>query len=228
MSNENLLEKLKENVLQGRMEKEDEGIEEGYLGQPGVQELTEEALEQGVSVKEILQTINDGMVLVGKMFEKGEYFIPDMLAASEAVGAAMEVLEPHMIKDKEDWKGKILMATVEGDIHDIGKNLVIIMLKGSAFQVVDLGTNVSSNKIIEEIEKQKPDIVGFSALLDTTMVEMGKNIETMKEKGIRDGVKVMIGGAPTSESFAQKIGADAHGKDAFAAVEVANKLISKN
>ncbi len=228
MSKENLLEKLKENVLQGRMEKEDEGIEEGYLGQPGVQELTEEALEQKVPLKEILQTINEGMVLVGNMFEKGEYFIPDMLAASEAVGAAMEVLEPHMIKDEDDWKGKVLMATVEGDIHDIGKNLVIILLKGSAFQVVDLGTNVSASRIMEEIEKQKPDIVGFSALLDTTMVEMGKNIEIMKEKGIRDRVKIMIGGAPTSDSFARDIGADAYGKDAFAAVEVANRLISSN
>ncbi|RQD75067.1 MAG: cobalamin-binding protein [Candidatus Syntrophonatronum acetioxidans] len=223
---EGLLEKLKENVLQGRMEKEDEGIDEGYEGQPGVKELTEEALEKGISTADILEAINEGMVLVGKKFEKSEYFIPDMLAASEAVGAAMEVLEPHMLKNKEQSKGKVIMATVEGDIHDIGKNLVTIMLKGAGYQVKDLGTSVSSERIIEEVEKEKPQVVGFSALLDTTMAEMGKNIEALKEKGLRDNVKVMIGGAPTSDSFAQKIGADGYGKDAFAAVELVKKLLS--
>lgn len=222
------IERIKENVLQGRRNKEDEGIDEGYEGQPAVYELVNEALNEGVGLTKILDALNEGMRQVGEKYESGEYFIPDMLASAEAVGAAMEVLEPQMAKDGTmEQKGKVIMATVEKDIHDIGKNLVTIMLRGAGFNVVDLGINVPAQRIVEAVQQEKANLVGLSALLDTTMPFMQSVIEELEDNNLRPEVKVMIGGAPISAEFADKIGADGYGEDAFAAVRLAEKLSQK-
>lgn len=221
-----LIELIAENVVQGRRDKDDEGVDEGFEGQPGVSELVEKALREKVDLEMILNDgLSQGMKRVGELYDRGEYFIPDMLSAAEAVGAAMEILEPYLLKGGAQGKGKVVMATVEQDQHDIGKNLVAIMLRGAGFTVVDLGVNVPVKKIIESVEQEKPQILGLSALLDTTMSNMEKAIRGLENRGMRSQVKVMIGGAPTSPSFASEIGADAHGKDAFAAVELAEKFV---
>ncbi len=224
---EKIIEQIVANVLQGRRDQSDEGIDEGYDGTPGVTELVEEALEQGIPVEKVLaEGLSHGMTLVGEKYESGEYFIPDMLAAAEAVGAAMDIMEPYLVKDGgQGSKGKIVMATVEKDQHDIGKNLVTIMLKGAGYAVVDLGVNVPASRIVEVVEKEKAGLLGLSALLDTTMPFMKQTIEELENKNLKDNVRVMIGGAPTNEDFAREIGADAHGKDAFAAVKIADQFL---
>jgi 5-methyltetrahydrofolate--homocysteine methyltransferase len=222
-----LIESIVENVLQGRRNKNDEGIEEGAVGQPGVAELVKDALDSGIGTNEILlDGLSRGMGLVGEKYESGEYFIPDMLTAAEAVEAGMAVMEPYIIKNgKSGGKGKIIMATVEKDLHDIGKNLVCIMLRGAGFTVVDLGIDVPAARIAEAAEEEGAGVVGLSALLNTTMINMGEVVKELEAKGLRDRVKVLIGGAPTSEDFAREIGADGYGKDAFAAIREAEKLL---
>ncbi len=224
---EKLIESIVENVLQGRRNQDDEGIEEDYTGEPGVAELVQEALDNGVDTNTILlEGLSRGMELVGEKYETGEYFIPDMLTAAEAVEAGMTVMEPYLAGgDKNEGKGKVVMATVEKDLHDIGKNLVSIMLKGAGFTVVDLGIDVPAARIVEVAEEENAGLVGLSALLNTTMVNMGNVVKELEQKGLRDQVKVIIGGAPTSEDFAREIGADGYGKDAFAAIRVAEKLL---
>lgn len=222
-----LVEMIVDNVLQGRRNKDDEGIEEGTVGQPGVAELVGEALEKGIEPDKILlEGLSRGMEMVGAKYESGEYFIPDMLTAAEAVEAGMEIMEPHLVKKGENGgKGKIVLATVEKDLHDIGKNLVAIMLKGAGFSVIDMGIDVPAARIVEVAEEEDADIIGLSALLNTTMINMKDVVEQLEQKGLRQKVKVMIGGAPTSDDFAREIGADSYGKDAFAAIREADKLL---
>ncbi len=224
---EKLIESIVENVLQGRRNKDDEGIEEDFAGEPGVAELVQEALDNGIDTNTILlEGLSQGMKLVGEKYETGEYFIPDMLTAAEAVEAGMNIMEPHLVGgDKNEGKGKVVMATVEKDLHDIGKNLVSIMLKGAGFTVVDLGIDVPAARIVEVAEEENAGLVGLSALLNTTMVNMGDVVKELEQKGLRGQVKVIIGGAPTSEDFAREIGADGYGKDAFAAIRVAEQLL---
>ncbi len=224
---EEIINKIVDNVLQGRRDKNDEGIEDGAVGQAGVSELVKEALESGIDANKILlEGLSKGMEMVGKKYESGEYFIPDMLTAAEAVEAGMKVMEPYLLKDGENGaKGKIVMATVEKDLHDIGKNLVCIMLRGAGFTVVDLGIDVPAARIAEVAEEEGAGLVGLSALLNTTMVNMEKVVKELENRGIRDRVKVLIGGAPTSEDFARDIGADSYGKDAFAAIREAEHLL---
>jgi 5-methyltetrahydrofolate--homocysteine methyltransferase len=219
MSSE-LLEKIALNVVQGRVEAEDEGFDEGFEGHPAVTELVEEAIEQGLAPGEILiHGLTASMEDVGKKFEAGEYLIPDMLAAAEAVGAGMDLLTPHLLKAGVESKGKFVIATVAGDLHDIGKNIVAIMLKGAGYDVIDLGVDVSTDKIIETVKENDAPFLGLSALLTTTMRNMEEVVTKLKEKGIRDNVKVCIGGAPTSQDFSDKIGADTHCVDAFAVLD---------
>jgi 5-methyltetrahydrofolate--homocysteine methyltransferase len=161
---------------------------------------------------------------VGKKFEREEYFIPDMLASAECVGAAMDILSPHLTKAGVESKGKFIISTVKGDLHDIGKNIVSIMLKGAGYEVIDLGADVPTDKIIQTVKEHQALFLGLSALLTTTMRVMGDVIEQLKKAGLRDRVKVLIGGAPTSDEFAQEIGADAHCKDAFQAVEMMKSM----
>lgn len=225
--NKDIVEMIVDNVLQGRRNKDDEGIEDGVVGQPGVAELVEEALGTGVEPDKILlEGLSRGMELVGAKYESGEYFIPDMLTAAEAVEAGMKVMEPHLAGQGDNGgKGKIVLATVEKDLHDIGKNLVAIMLKGAGFSVIDLGIDVPAARIVEVAEDEGAQIIGLSALLNTTMKNMEEVVKQLEQKGLRNNVKVLIGGAPTSDDFAREIGADSYGKDAFAAIREAEKLL---
>jgi len=224
-TNNELIEAIRYNVIQGRRNKDDEGLEDELTGRPGVEELVREALDKGVPLQDILlRGLSEGMQVVGEKFERKEYFIPDMLAAAEAVGTVMDILEPHLVKEGRQPRGKFVLATVENDQHDIGKNIVGIMLKGAGFQVVDLGISVPSATIVEAVRREEANFVGLSALLDTTMRFMEKTVKGLEAAGLRDKVKVIIGGAPTSPEFAAKIGADAHCRDAFAAVATAEKM----
>ncbi len=218
-----IIEEIKTNVIQGRVTSEDEGFDEGFEGRPGTVELVEEALEKGVDVKKlIVEGLTGAMDIVGRNFESGKYLIPDMLASAEAVGEAMDILLPHLESAGMESKGKVVIATVKGDLHDIGKNIVSTMLKGAGFEIVDLGTDVPTEKIVQSVKDAGPGFLGLSALLTTTMREMEGVISALKEEGMRDNVKVLIGGAPTSPEFAEKIGADTHCADAFQAVDYAN------
>jgi 5-methyltetrahydrofolate--homocysteine methyltransferase len=222
---DSIIDKIRENVIQGRVTQDDEGMDEGMVGQPAVTELVEEALSQNIDVKKIInEGLTKGMSLVGDKFEAGEYFIPDMLASAEAVGAAMEMLEPHLEGSGIKSKGKILIATVQGDLHDIGKNIVSILLRGAGYTVKDLGNDIEPDAIVAAVREEKPEILGLSALLTSTMAHMEDTINALKNAGIRDSVKVVIGGAPVSEEYADKIGADGYGADGFQAVSVIESL----
>jgi len=227
MDTSELLEKIAFNVIQGRVEAEDEGFDPGLEGQPGVTELVNEALNQNIDPKKILiESLTESMEIVGEKFEQNEYLIPDMLASAECVGVAMDLLSPHLIKAGVESKGKFIIATVKGDLHDIGKNIVAIMLKGAGYDVVDAGTDVSSDLIIDAVKDNQAHFLGLSALLTTTMRNMEDVIEKLKSEGLRDNVKVLIGGAPTSKDFAAQIGADAYCKDAFEALDVLKSMQS--
>jgi len=218
---EDVVALLKENVIQGRKTQDDEGIDEDLSGTPGVMELTRSALEQNIALEAIItQGLTAGMQVVGERFSAKEYFIPDMLASAEAVGAAMDILKPLLEASNVETKGKFAIATVKGDIHDIGKNIVAILLRGAGYEVNDLGTDVPTERIVEVVREYEPDFLGLSALLTTTMVVMGEIIEALKENGLRDKVKVLIGGAAVSDEYAQEIGADAYCVDGFHAINV--------
>jgi len=218
---EGFVASIKENVIQGRKTQDDEGIDEDFSGTPGVMELTQLALGQNIALEVIItQGLTAGMQVVGEKYATREFFIPDMLASAEAVGAAMDLLKPLLEASDVETKGKFTIATVKGDIHDIGKNIVAILLKGAGYEVNDLGTDVSTEKIVEVVREYEPDFLGLSALLTTTMVVMGEIIEALKENGLRDRVKVLIGGAAVSDEYAQEIGADAYCVDGFQAIKV--------
>lgn len=222
---EDIISLIRENVIQGRVNKDDEGLDEGMVGQPGVSELIEKALSSGVSLPKIIREgLTKGMEIVGKKFEAEEYFIPDMLASAEAVGAAMEILEPYLARSGIKARGKIIIATVKGDLHDIGKNIVSILLRGAGFTVKDLGNDIEIQTIVDAVRDEKPQFLGLSALLTSTMANMKDIIEALTESGLRDQVKIIIGGAPVSEEFAGSIGADGYGADGFQAVAVVEAL----
>jgi len=224
---EDILVLIKENVIQGRVTQDDEGLEEGMVGQPGVSELTEKALAQDIGPEDIINRgLTEGMDIVGQKFEAKEYYIPDMLASAEAVGVAMEILEPHLAKSGIESKGKIIVATVKGDLHDIGKNIVSILLRGAGYMVKDLGNDVDPQSIVAAVREEEPQFVGMSALLTSTMIHMKDTIQALTESGLRDKVKIVIGGAAVSEEFAQSIGADGYGADGFQAVRVIEALSS--
>jgi 5-methyltetrahydrofolate--homocysteine methyltransferase len=223
--NENLIDLIRENVIQGRVTREDEGMDEGMEGQPAVTELVEEALAKNMDVKTIInEGLTRGMSIVGEKFEAGEYFIPDMLASAEAVGTAMEMLKPYLDGSGIESKGKILIATVKGDLHDIGKNIVSILLRGAGYTVNDLGNDIDPQAIVDAVREEKPEFLGLSALLTSTMMHMEDTVKALAESGLRDKVKVIIGGAPVSEEFARRIGADGYGADGFQAVAIVESL----
>jgi len=224
---EDILALIKENVIQGRITRDDEGFDEGLVGQAGVSELTEEALAQGISSQDIIKLgLSEGMDIVGRKFEAKEYYLPDMLASAKAVGAVMEILEPYLVKSNIKPKGKIIMATVKGDFHDIGKNIVSILLRGAGYMVKDLGNDIDPQTIVAAVREEKPQFLGLSALLTSTMIHMKDTIQALTESGLRDKVKVIIGGAAVSEEFAQSIGADGYGSDGFQALAVIGSLTS--
>ena len=174
--------------------------------------------------------VNDAMIaamdIVGQKFADSEIFVPEMLVSAMTMKKGLNIIKPLLQGDASESKGTIIICTVKGDMHDIGKNLVTMMLEGAGFNVVDLGVDLSVEKVIEQVEQVKPEILGLSALLTTTMPEMKKVIEALEEKGLRNNVKVIIGGAPVDAAFAQKIGADGYGDDATEAVRQARRLIA--
>jgi 5-methyltetrahydrofolate--homocysteine methyltransferase len=212
---------IKENVIQGRKTQEDVGIDDNLAGTPGVVELVQQALESNISPQVIItEGLTAGMQVVGEKFSTKEYFIPDMLASAEAVGAAMDIMRPVLESVNVETKGKFAIATVKGDIHDIGKNIVAILLKGVGYEVHDLGVDVPEEKVVKFVREEKPGYLGLSALLTTTMTEMGVVIKALEESKLRNSIKVLIGGAAVSNEFAQEIGADAYCVDAFQAIKV--------
>jgi 5-methyltetrahydrofolate--homocysteine methyltransferase len=212
---------IKKNVIQGRKTEQDVGIDDSFTGTPAVVELVEQALEKNISPQLIITDgLTAGMQVVGEKFSTREYFIPDMLASAEAVGAAMDIMKPLLESANVETKGKFAIATVKGDIHDIGKNIVAILLKGAGYEVYDLGVDVSEDKVAKFVREEKPEYLGLSALLTTTMTEMGVVIKALEENKLRRSVKVLIGGAAVSDEFAQEIGADAYCADGFHAVKV--------
>jgi 5-methyltetrahydrofolate--homocysteine methyltransferase len=185
------------------------------------------ALDAGTEPSDIL---NNGCIAamgeVGKLFEEGEMFVPEMLIAARAMQAAMNILKPHLAEDEITSEGKIVIGTVAGDLHDIGKNLVGMMMEGAGFEVVDLGTDVSAADFVNAVQEHEPDLIGMSALLTTTMPAMTATIEALTEAGLREQIKVLIGGAPVTQAFSDQIGADGFAPDASSAARRAKSLLA--
>jgi 5-methyltetrahydrofolate--homocysteine methyltransferase len=197
-----------------------------YAGEADdVAELVQSALDKGMSASEVLQGgLIAGMDQVGKDFKAGDLFVPEVLIAARAMHAGMNVLRPLLAESGVPSVGKYVIGTVRGDLHDIGKNLVKMMVEGAGFEVIDLGTDVSPEKFVAAVREHQPKLVGLSALLTTTMVNMKATIEALQEAGLRGSVKVMVGGAPLTDTFAKQIGADAYAPDAASAVDLARSL----
>jgi 5-methyltetrahydrofolate--homocysteine methyltransferase len=184
------------------------------------------AIEQGVPAGEILhQACIPAMIEVGRLFETNEIFVPEMLVSARAMQQALNILRPHLVEGDLKSTGKIVLGTVSGDLHDIGKNLVCIMFEGAGFEVIDLGTDVAPETFVQAVKENQPDIIGMSALLTTTMPSMEKTIKALREAGVREQVFVMAGGAPVTADFAAKIGADAYATDASSATRKARELL---
>jgi 5-methyltetrahydrofolate--homocysteine methyltransferase len=208
----NIYEQLSTAVLEGNREK--------------VPSLVQKALDQGLSPKEILDSgLILGMGEVGVRFKRGDMFVPEVLMSAEAMQTGLELLRPHLLASGAKLSGKIVMGTVKGDLHDIGKNLVGMLCEGAGFEVVNLGFNVPPEKFVAAIKEHRPEIVGMSALLTTTMRAMSHAIKAIEEAGLRDTVKIMVGGAPVDADFAGRIGADGYGSNAPAGAELAKKFV---
>lgn len=187
---------------------------------------TRAAVDAGVSAPDILhQACIPAMTEVGRLFECGEKFVPEMLIAARSMQKALEILKPLLVETGVKTVGKVVIGTVAGDLHDIGKNLVAMMLEGTGFQIIDLGTNAAPEKFVKAVQEHKPDLVGMSALLTTTMGSIGKTIEALVEAGVREKIKVIIGGAPITQDFATRVGADGFATDAGSASRVAKALL---
>ena len=191
-------------------------------------QLTTEALGAGESPQDIIiRGLQVGMGVVGEKFSNGDYFLPDMLMAARAMKGALEILKPSLGQTGMPTIGKVVIGTVDGDMHDIGKNVVATFLSGSGFEVFDLGLNVPEKNFIEVVREKKADILGLSALLTTTMPAMGRIIKTLEEAGLRSSVKVIVGGAPVTQDYANFIGADAYAHDGGKAVRVCKQLLGE-
>ncbi len=192
-----------------------------------IPDLTNTALSSGLSAKEILDKgLMPRMDVVGVEFKKGKKFVPEVLLSARTMQASLGIIKPLLAKTGEKMAGKVVIGTVKGDLHDIGKSLVGMLLEGSGFEVVDLGKDVAPEIFVDTVKKEKPNIVAMSALLTTTMRSMGHTITVLKEAGLRDMVKIMVGGAPVTMDFAKQIGADGYAANAPAAVELAKKFVS--
>ena len=194
---------------------------------PGAQAGVKAALAAGVPAETILK---EGLIAamgeVGRLFEENEYFVPEMLVSARAMQSGLAILKPFLADGGASSAGKVIVGTVKGDLHDIGKNLVAMMLEGSGFEVIDLGTDVTPDKFVKAVQEHKAHVVGMSALLTTTMPSMSNTIKALQEAGVRDQVKVMIGGAPVTDTFAKQIGADGYSPDASSAVRLAKSLVA--
>lgn len=206
-----VLQKIAKNLYQGEEEE--------------VAQLVQQALDEGMAPDQVLSGgLIAGMDEVGKDFKAGDLFVPEVLIAARAMQSGMNILRPLLAESDIPSAGKYLISTVKGDLHDIGKNLVKMMLEGAGFETVDLGTDVSPEDIVTAVREHEPELLGMSALLTTTMVNMKATVEALEEAGLRDSVKIMVGGAPVTAAFAEEIGADAYAPDAATAVDVARGL----
>lgn len=209
-----MLNEIRDAVLQGDLDAAREG--------------TERALAAGVAPAEILnKALISAMDEVGQEYESGIRFIPEMLVSAEAMKSAMAILRPALTSAGVLPRGRIVLGTVEGDLHDIGKDLVGMMLEGAGFQVIDLGVEVTAQRFVEAVREHRPDLLGMSALLTTTMIHMPEVIAALRESGLRSSVKVMVGGAPVTEDYALEIGADGFAEDAAGVVKLAVRLVGK-
>ncbi|MFZ5518799.1 MAG: corrinoid protein [Candidatus Zhuqueibacterota bacterium] len=206
------LENLAANLINGKAEE--------------VKNLTKQAIEEGLSPREVL---NNGMLVgmseVGRRFKNNEFYVPEVLIAARAMKNGMQILKPLLTETGVEPVGKIAIGTVKGDLHDIGKNLVSMMLEGGGFEVVDLGVDVSPEKYVDAVKNKGVHVIGMSALLTTTMLNMKATIEALKNANIRNQVKIVIGGAPVTDSYAKEIGADGYAADAATAVDVVKSLL---
>jgi 5-methyltetrahydrofolate--homocysteine methyltransferase len=190
-----------------------------------LQELVQAAVDAGVPANEILQkALIVGMDIVGEKMETGDMFIPEVLMSARAMSISVEILKPLLAAGEAASAGKVIIGTVKGDLHDIGKNLVVMMMESAGFEVIDLGVDVDPAKFVAAIKENKPNIVGLSALLTTTMPMMKKSIESIEESGLRDGLKIIVGGAPVNQAFADEIGADGYAPDAGSASKMAKAM----
>jgi len=208
------LDEIKDAVIEGKYKE--------------IENLVKAAIDDGVDLDEI---INNAMIaamdVVGQKFQDDEIFVPEMLVSAVTMKKGLGLIKPLLKSEETESKGTIILCTVKGDMHDIGKNLVSMMLEGAGFHVIDLGVDLTVEKVVEKVKEIQPDILGLSALL-TTMPGMGKVIEELKAQGLRDRVKVMIGGAPLNAAFAERIGADAYGKDAAEAVKISRRFVNSS
>ena len=192
-----------------------------------VRELVKQALNEDIIPKKILEEgLIRGMSIIGEKFKKNEVYVPEVLIAARAMHAGMDVLKPKLTETGVKNLGKVVIGTVTGDLHDIGKNLVKMMLEGAGFEVVDLGVDVSADKFVEAVKEHQPNIIGMSALLTTTMVNMPEVIKALEVAGLKDKVKIMIGGAPITQNYANQIGADGYSPDAASAADKAKTFIA--
>ena len=207
-----MLDKIKQAVIAGAME--------------SIAELTKQALAQGIGARDILdKALTPAMDIVGEEYERGERYVPEMLISAETMKASVAILKPLLVEAGVEARGKVVIGTVEGDLHDIGKDLVAMMLEGAGFEVINLGTEVTAEEFLKAAKEHNPDIIGMSALLTTTMTHMPEVIDALKQAGLRDKVKVMIGGAPVTQEYADKIGADGYAPDAASATRLAKSLL---
>jgi len=193
-----------------------------------IAEIIQGQLEEGQPALACLEAMMSGLDETGKRFERGDYFVPELMIAANTFKAGMEALSPHLAGKSREYKGIIILGTVRGDVHDIGKNLVGFMLESSGFKVIDLGTNVSAERFIEAVRTHSADVLAISALLTTTMLSMPAVLEALEREGLRSRVKVIIGGAPVSKKFAEDIRADAYGATAPQGVEIVRAWLQAN
>lgn len=202
------------------------GVENGDSA--SVQDLTKKALSQNISAEEILnKALVSGMNVVSKQFKNNEIFIPEVLVAAKAMKAGTEIIKPLLAEAHVVAKGKVVIGTVKGDLHDIGKNIVAMLLEGAGYEIIDLGADVPIEKFLEFTEKEKADVVGMSALLTTTMTYMKDVIDSLENANLKKNVKVIIGGAPLTQSYADQIKADGYAPDAASAIDLVNGLLEK-
>ena len=210
---EKLLEEIKEKVIAGKHKE--------------IEALVQKAIQDNANLDDLInQALIAAMDVVGDRFAKSEIFVPEMLVSAVTMKKGLDLIKPLLERDEEQTKGKVILCTVKGDQHDIGKNLVAMMLEGAGLEVIDLGVDVTVELVVDKIREIQPQVLGLSALLTTTMPEMENVISLLRESGLRDKVKVMIGGAPVDAEFAEKIGADAYGEDAAEAVTLARSFIN--
>ena len=209
-----ILETIKKMVIDGKFK--------------DIEQEVQQAIDAGTDLNRL---INDALIsamdIVGKRFADGQIYVPEMLVSATTMKRGLDIIKPLLQSDETEDRGTIVMGTVKGDLHDIGKNLVTMMMEGAGFKVIDLGVDVKIENLVETLKKEQADILGLSALLTTTMPEMQNVIEVLEKEGLRNHVKVIVGGAPIDQKFAVKIGADGYGKDAVEAVQLSRRLISE-